>query len=146
MIYNCEKVFNGVTHHCKRFTVVLDSGLEKIVYYRFYKPKGLNMPFYKNVEFTEDFIVGLYNKENPLTLKEFKSVKKLMNKFYIALQREGRESMCLKTTASSCAAHLDLKINCNRGILLEDQSVIIFDDSSCEQKAYIQSITKRGGL
>lgn len=146
MIGCCEKVFNGVSsNNCKKFSVVKENSLDKIVYYQIF---GCSEFSHKNkkIAFIEGFGNTLFNRDAPLTIKKFNTLKQLINKFYFSLQKKNREHLCLVTTSKACVNHLDINVNCSHGILLEDESIILFNDFSLDQQAYFESMIKRGGL
>ncbi len=145
MTYCCEKVSNGVSSNCKKNIVINDSGIDRIVYYKFFICKE-EVHLDKKVSFIDNFVSTLSNKATPLTENDFINITSLLKKTYNSLKRKNQEHKSLDTVTEVCNKHLDLSINYSRGILLEDGSFVIFQDFSLEQTAYLESIIKIGGV
>jgi hypothetical protein len=145
LIYCCEKVSNGVSSNCKKNIVINDSGIAKVVFYKFFICKE-EIHLDKKISFIDNFTNTLSNKDTPLAEDDFINIISLLRKTYNSLKRKKQEHKSLDTVTEVCNKHLDLNINYSRGILLDDGSFVIFQDFSLEQTAYLESIIKRGGV
>jgi len=145
LTYCSEKFFNGVHYNCKQYPIANNLGLNKIVYYRFFKCNE-ELSSYKKITFIDNFEKTLWNIDKPLSEDEFKNILSILNKTFTSLKKKNQEHKTLASGTKICVNHLDINIDYSRAILIENDSLVIFQDFSLEQKAYLESIIKKGAL
>ena len=117
----------------------------KLIYYKFTKEKQESSQCQETdlVDSVEDITM---NRLQPLSNKTFNGLCLLLKKTYNSLAKKNSEDKTLDTATMTCSKHLDIDINFSRAILLEDKTIIVFNDFSESQIGYLKSINRNGVL
>lgn len=119
--------------------------IDNISYYEFSENKT-DKCYHGPIEAIDNLRQTLKNSDSPAKDSDVESLLlKLVRKVYNSLAKKNEEYKTLEVTSKTCSV-LGVDIDCSNGILLENGNIIIFQDNSLEQKAYFQSIIKKGAL
>ena len=119
--------------------------IDNISYYELSENKT-NKCYHGPIDTIDNLRETLKNSDSPVKDCDLENLLlKLVRKIYISLAKKNEEYKILEVASKTCSV-LGVDIDCSNGILLENGNIIIFQDNSLEQKAYFQSIIKKGAL
>lgn len=118
---------------------------DKIIYYKF-STDSTKVGLSNQISLIKNFEDTTINKDKPISNEKLIGLSLLIRKTYGSLERRSDEHKTLDVATITCTKHLDIDINFSRAILLEDESIIVFNDYSESQKGYLESIIKKGSL
>jgi hypothetical protein len=127
------------TNHCIRFVAVKDNDNTKITYCRAYLEANQSR---RQIEIDKIFIDTLKKKNVILNNKDFQSLLVLLNKTYNSLLKKGYEEQTLAAVSKFFNNRINKLLDVRRGVLLDDGSIVTFNDYSPEITSYIQTISR----
>ncbi len=143
----CEKRLKSTMIVCKKYLVVIERGVPKIIYFRLYKDKAKDGT-YKPVTVNSDIINGLYdlNDEYWLSDVDLKHLVENIRNTYQTLKKHNKQDMVLKTLTEYFFKNSKHPLHLGHGIPIEDGSMVFFYDYSDIIDAKFNAIFINGGL
>lgn len=145
MKFYCDKNIKTVNHSCKKHLVVIERGIAKIFYLRFYTKKEIT---YKEITGNDQYLLPIldYCKDYKVSEQDLKYIVQNVRDTYTVLKESRQEDKTLETLSANYANSANIRIRFENGILMEDDSIVYFHDFSAHMDGLLHTLFKGGIL
>lgn len=144
MKFYCDKNTKTINHSCKKHLVVIERGISKIFYLRFYKEKKVMT--YKEISGNDEYLAGLidFHKDKMINEDTLKFIIQNVRDTYNLLKETGQEKKTLETLSACYSSNGNMQFD--NGIFMEDESIVYFYDFSAKMDGILNTLFKGGIL
>lgn len=142
----CDRDIKTSPPTCRKHLVVIEAGRAKIFYIRLYHEK-LELTF-KDLTAKGDVINALikWNGSERRSEQDLKDIIQNVKNTYKTLKNDGNEAKTLHALSVYYMDECKIRLNFENGILMHDNSLILFYDFSDNMMGRLKSICKGGML
>lgn len=145
MKFYCDKNTKTINHSCKKHLVVIERGIAKIFYLRFYTNREI---IYKEITGSDKYIPPIleYYKDYKVSEDELKYIIQNVRDTYTVLKESSQEKRTLETLSACYSTSDTIRIQFDHGILMQDDSIVYFHDLSAKMDGILHTLFKGGIL
>ncbi|MFY9141590.1 hypothetical protein [Sulfuricurvum sp.] len=145
MKFYCDKNIKTINHSCKKHLVVIERGVAKIFYLRFYTKKEMT---YKEIIGNDKYLLPIldYYKDYKASEQDLKYIVQNVRDTHAVLKESNQEDKTLDTLSATYATSDTIRILFDHGILMEDDSIVYFHDLSAKMDGILHTLFKGGIL